>query len=201
MRRTPFLLGAALTLAGCGGSHAALTTTTHRAATTQLDGARVPNRIAPPIALHDAGGHRVTLASFRGGYTLVTFLYTHCPDVCPLIAANLNQALHLVAARRHHVNVIAVSVDPSGDTPAAVRAFVREKHLAPQFHYLIGTRAELRPVWVAYNVTAVAQQAKLVTHVAYTMLVDPSGRERLVYDAQVRAGEVAHDLDALLHLP
>ena len=49
------------------------------------------------------------------------------------------------------VSVFAVSVDPKGDTPAAVKAYEREKRLVPQFHYLIGSRPELMRVWRAWN--------------------------------------------------
>ena len=193
----PTLLAAAL-LAGCGSSQASPQTPTFPSKPpSRFQGTVVPSTPAPPIALHDASGRKLTLASRRGGWTLVTFLYTHCPDVCPLIAANLNQALRLVDAPKRNVAVYAVSVDPKGDTPAAVRAYVAQKHLVPRFHYLIGSRAQLQPVWARYHVAAVANGADLVDHVAYTVLVDPHGKERLIYDAQLKAAEVVHDLRVL----
>jgi protein SCO1 len=191
------LLLAAL-LSGCGSSQASPRTPTFPARPpSRFQGTVVPTATAPPIVLRDASGRKVTLASRRGGWTLVTFIYTHCPDVCPLIAANLNQALRLVDAPKRNVAVFAVSVDPKGDTPSAVRAYETRKHLVPQFHYLIGSRAQLQPVWARYHVAAVANGADLVDHVAYTVLVDPHGKERLIYDAQVKAAEVVHDLRAL----
>jgi protein SCO1/2 len=141
----------------------------------------------------------VRLSAQRGRYVLVTFLYTHCPDVCPLIASNLNTALRLLGPRASRVAVVAVSVDPQGDTPAAVRAYARRLRLVPQFHYLTGTRAELMPVWRKYNVLAIARKPELVDHVAYTVLVDPSGRRRVLYDAQVKARSVAHDIRVLMN--
>jgi protein SCO1/2 len=202
VRRAPLLLLAAVLLAGCGSSAAAPDKPTFQAKpASRFKGIVVPATPAPPIALHDAAGRTVTLASRRGGWTLVTFLYTRCPDVCPLIAANLNQALRTIGASRHDVAVLAVSVDPKGDTPAAVRAYATRKHLVTQFHYLIGSAAQLRPVWSRYHVAATAPKAKLVTHVAYTVLVDPRGKERLLYDAQVRAAQVVHDLRVLLKSP
>ena len=89
-------------------------------------GGRVsPPHEAPAISLRDASGAPVTLAGQRGRYVLVTFLYTHCPDVCPLIASNLNGAVRALGARGKNVRVLAISVDPKGDTPAAVRAYVK----------------------------------------------------------------------------
>jgi hypothetical protein len=37
-----------------------------------------------------------------------------------------------------------------------------------------------------------------VDHVAYTALVDPTGKERVLYDSSVRASQVLHDLRVLL---
>lgn len=195
-RVLPLLLLAAV-LAGCGSSNAAETTTTptHRFAGGEL----APPKTAPPIALHTANGKNVTLAAQHGRYVLVTFIYTHCPDVCPLITQNLNAALRAIGpSARKNVRVLAVSVDPVGDTPNAVRAYAREKHLYPQFEYLIGTRAELRRVWKAWHVLAVQAKPDLVDHVAYTALIDTKGKERVLYDSSVHATQVVHDLRVLM---
>jgi protein SCO1/2 len=187
----------AAVLAGCGSSNAAETTTTpmHRFAGGEL----TPPKAAPPIALHTANGKKVTLAAQHGRYVLVTFIYTHCPDVCPLITQNLNAALRAIGpSARKNVRVLAVSVDPVGDTPNAVRAYAREKHLYPQFEYLIGTRAELRRVWKAWHVLAVQAKPDLVDHVAYTALIDTKGKERVLYDSSVHATQVVHDLRVLM---
>jgi protein SCO1/2 len=140
----------------------------------------------------------VTLAGQRGRYVLVTFLYVHCPDVCPLIAQNLNAALRQLGAARRRVRVLAVSVDPRGDTRAAVRRYTAERGLLPQFRYLIGTKAELTKAWAAWHVIAVRQTPELVDHVAYTALVDPTGKQRVLYDSKVTAAQVLHDVRKLM---
>jgi protein SCO1/2 len=127
----------------------------------------------------------------------VTFLYTQCRDVCPLIAGRLNEALRRLGAARRRVRVLAVSVDPKGDTPAAVRRFVRVHHLLPQFRYLTGTRAQLAPVWHAYYVSPQPVGGGVSLHSAYELLIDPTGRPRLSYDARVKAEDVVHDLRLL----
>jgi protein SCO1/2 len=128
----------------------------------------------------------------------VTFLYTNCPDVCPLITQNLNQALQMLGPKRDDVRVLAVSVDPEGDTPESVDKYAKVHHLLPEFHYLTGTRDELMQVWKDYDVAAVARDPELVDHTAYTMLVDGSGGGRVIYDASVKAKDVVHDVDELL---
>jgi protein SCO1/2 len=186
-------------LGGCGGSTETVSPPPVTAAQKLFAGAEIiPPRAAPPIALHDASGRAVSLAEQRGRFTLVTFIYTHCPDVCPLITQNLNAALRALGSARDHVRVLAVSVDPNGDTPSAVRAYARAKHLMPQFRYLIGSRAQLRRVWKGWQVLAVSSKPDLVDHVAYTALVDTTGKERVLYDSAVHASQVVHDLRVLM---
>lgn len=197
MARILALLLLTAVAAGCGSSTAAETTTAPKK--RFAGGELTPPKPAPPIDLHDARGQRVTLAAQRGRYVLVTFIYTQCPDVCPLITQNLNTALRVIGPKaRKQVRVLAVSVDPAGDTPKAVKAYERERHLFPQFRYLIGTRAELRRVWKAWHVLAVETKPDLVDHVAYTALVDTTGKERVLYDSSVKARQVLHDLRAFL---
>ena len=157
-----------------------------------------PPKPTPNFTLTDQSGQKVSMADQRGKLVLVTFLYTNCPDVCPLIAQNLNQALQMLGAKRDDVRVLAVSVDPKGDTPHAVSKYAKAHHLLPEFHYLIGTRDELTQVWKDYGVAAVASDPELVDHTAYTMLVDQSGEGRVIYDAGVKAKDVVHDVDELL---
>ena len=140
----------------------------------------------------------MTLAGQRGRYVLVTFLYVHCPDVCPLIAQNLNAALRQLGSARRRVRVLAVSVDPRGDTRAAVRRYIAARGLLPQFRYLIGTKAELTKAWAAWHVIAVRQTPEVVDHVAYTALVDPTGKQRVLYDSKVTAAQVLHDVRKLM---
>ena len=80
----------------------------------------LPAKQAPPIHLRNYLGRPVTLSQYRGKAVLVTFLYANCPDICPLIASNLRVALNMLGRRDSEVQVIAVSVDPRGDTPANV---------------------------------------------------------------------------------
>jgi protein SCO1 len=180
--------------AGCGGGKAAQAETAPK---PKFQGHAVTTP-APDFTLRDARGQEVSLSSQRGKLVLITFLYTNCPDVCPLIAENLNRALRQLGPERSEVRVLAVSVDPKGDTAKAVRAYEKLHHLVPEFRYLVGSRKELAAVWAEYKVTAVASDPELVDHVAYTLLVDRSGKGRVLYGSSVRSAQVAHDLRVLL---
>ena len=186
MRRAALLLALAA-LAGCGGSGA-----------PKLSGTPVsPPAAAPGFALEDQAGRTVTVAAQRGHWLVVTFLYTHCPDVCPLIAAQLDRAIGTPVGRRAGLHVIAVSVDPERDTLAAVRRYAVTHRLAPSFHWGIGTRAQLERVWRAYHVAALPGPRGTVTHSTFEILVDPEGKERAIYDSTIKAAQLTGDLQQL----
>jgi protein SCO1/2 len=156
-----------------------------------------PVAAAPSFSLGDQTGHRVSMTAERGHYVVVTFLYTHCPDVCPVIAGTLNRVLRTPQAQHAGLRVLAVSVDPKGDTRAAVDRFVRVHQLVAAFHYLTGTSTELRPVWNGFHVASISGPNAVVSHSAIEYLIDPQGQERLIYDSTVTAAEVVHDLTLL----
>lgn len=153
---------------------------------------------APDFTLRDQHGSRVRLSAQRGKVVVLTFLYTHCPDLCPLTALHINDALAALGARRSGVTVLGVSVDPRGDTPAAVRRFVRSHRLRPQFHYLTGSRATLARIWRLYDVKSVRIGGADPDHTLYVLLLDRRGKTRVLFDALARPAAMAHDLRLLL---
>ncbi len=191
--RARFALGVVLVVAaaGCGGSkqNAPPATTSSTFRGTELAGGTP----SPDFALRDQDGRFVRLSALRGKTVLVTFLYTHCPDVCPIIATNLDTA----ARGLRGVRVLAVSVDPKRDTPAAARHFLRARAVGREFRFLVGTRAQLARVWRAYHIAVQPGLKGTVTHSAYTLLIDRRGRQRVLYDAQAKAAAVRHDLRLL----
>jgi protein SCO1/2 len=183
-----FAVGVVTLLTACGGS----------VVKPALRGTELsPAPRAPDFALRDQVGRTVMMSAQRGRWTVVTFLYTRCPDVCPLIAAHLNAALVSATGRRLGLRVLAVSVDPTHDTPAAVRRYVADHRLAPAFRWLIGSPAYLARVWRAYHVAALPGPHGTVTHSSVSFLIDPNLRERLLYDKTVTTADVLHDLRAL----
>ena len=187
----------AVLAAGCGGSGDG--TRPAAAPPQHFAGVRVPpDSPATDFALRDQSGHLVRLSAERGRLVLLTFLYTHCVDVCPLIAGNLNRAVAGLGPESRSVRILAVSVDPVGDTPAAVRSYVAAHRLLPQFRWLLGTRAQLAPVWQAYNVLIQVGSAELVRHGAPILLLDRQGRPLLFYRSTVPAAAVLHDLRLLI---
>ena len=159
--------------------------------------------VTPPAPVYDftlldQDRRPIRLSQFRGKAVALTFLYTHCPDICPLIAGNLNTAVENLGHQGGQVAILAVTVDPEGDTPAAVRTFTLRHRLVPQFRWLLGTRRQLEPVWRDYNVLVIGRSAERIEHSAPILLLDRRGRPLLFYRNTVGAQAVLDDLRRLL---
>jgi protein SCO1 len=153
-----------------------------------------------PLSLRNYKGQPVNIDQYKGKAVLLTFLYTHCPDVCPIIASNLAVALNkLGAAEAAKVQVIAVSVDPRGDTPAAVATFLQRHDMTGRMQYLIGSAKELGSVWKAWGVGAEqdAQQPQLVNHSGLVYGISAQGKVTTLYAASFTPQEIVHDVPLL----
>lgn len=165
-----------------------------------LVGTDLGGGMAPDFTLTDGlSGGAVTLSDLRGRVVAVAFLYTRCPDVCPLTADRLRQSQRALGADAREVTFVAVSVDPQGDTPQAVRNFSARHELRENWHYLVGQRAQLEPVWAAYGIRASPDPGMpTVSHSDAIYLVDRRGRERVLVHSTNSVEELAADLRILL---
>ncbi|MDQ6962337.1 MAG: SCO family protein [Mariprofundaceae bacterium] len=79
-----------------------------------------------PLQSHAGEVH---LSDFKNQLILLSFGYTHCPDVCPATLLHVSQALNLLSiAERKKVQAIFFSVDPQRDTPELLNKYVQYFH-------------------------------------------------------------------------
>jgi protein SCO1/2 len=197
-RRAPALCllfaGLALAAAGCGGGET-------KSTPKLLGTPAIPEKAAPPLSLRDSLGRPFSLDSYRGKAVLVTFIYTHCPDVCPLIVGNLRTAQSRLGAKAEDVRIVAVSVDPRGDNAGSVKAFLRAHDMTGRMDYLIGSRPELEGVWKDWHVLSQAAPSRtdpdFVEHSAMVYAVDADGKIAALYPQSFSPGEIVHDVPIL----
>lgn len=167
---------------------------------------------APAFALIDHMGREVTLGGLRGKPVVLTFIYTNCPDVCPIITAKLNQTLQLLGPDASKVAIVAITVDPERDTPARAKQYSEQHGIGDRWHFLTAADATtLQPVWEAYGVyqqrekalseqqgTPHADDGYTVAHSAPVYVIDKVGDRRLAYGGfELTAEDLAHDLRLL----
>jgi protein SCO1/2 len=162
-------------------------------ATSRFKGAVMPEDLkAPDFTLTNQDGDTISMRDFRGQPVIVTFLYTHCEDTCPVQAQTIRGALDDLG---EDVPAIAISVDPPNDTPESARAFLAEQRALGRIDFVLGSRAELKPVWDDYGI-----QPQTVTeeHNARFTLVDERGFQRVGYPGFAATSErIAHDIRLL----
>ena len=164
------------------------------AAPNEFAGSTMPADLrAPDFELRDEQGNAISMRSLRGSPVVVTFLYTHCQDTCPITAQTIRGALDDLG---HDVPALAVSVDPPNDTPASARKFLAEQRASGRIRFVLGTRAQLRRLWKGFgNITP---QSVKQEHLARVTLVDPDGFQRVGYPGSEATPErLAHDLRLL----
>jgi len=152
-------------------------------------------RAAPAFALRDQRGRRVTLVSLRGRTIALTFLDSLCKQACPIEGRMLASAIGQVggAARPQ---LLVVSVDPGGDTPRSVGRAALKWKLPADTIWLLGTHAQLKPVWDAYQITVDPVSGDIV-HSTAVYLLDKRGYERAGFLMPFVPGLVADDLRVL----
>src|SRR6185437_624591 len=198
------IVGALALISGCGSSGSkekTVTSTTSAAkAAYKAEAVLSPPTPAPPLALRNYLGQPVNIDQYRGKPVLVTFIYTHCPDVCPLITSNLRVAQNLMGPQGPtKAQIIAASVDSKGDTRKTVAAFLKHHEMTGRMQYLIGTTQELARVWKAWGVGSErdAKDPDLVEHSGLVYGITASGKRTTLYSANFRPATIAHDVPLL----
>ena len=165
-----------------------------------LSGTDLGTDPAPDLTLTDGRtGASLALSSLRGSVLALTFLYTRCPDTCPLVAEQFRATQNELGADADRVRFVGVSVDPDGDTPAAVQDFSAKHRLDRNWHYLIGPRAALAAVWKSWFVATIPDPSSgLVGHTDAIFLIDARGRARELLRANDLGASLTKDLRILL---
>jgi protein SCO1/2 len=160
---------------------------------SRFEGAVMPRGLkAPDFTLENQDGDTMSMRDFRGQPVIVTFLYTHCEDTCPVQAQTVRGALDDLG---EDVPAIAIAVDPPNDTPESARAFLSEQRALGRLDFVLGTRAELQRLWKGYYVRP---QSVTQEHQARFTLVDKRGFQRVGYPGfEATSERLAHDVRLL----
>jgi protein SCO1 len=160
---------------------------------------RIP---APTFTLTDQDGNPFVFQSWRRRAVLVTFGFTTCQDVCPILAANLAFIQqHLEEADQTSTGLLFITTDPEHDSPAVLRAYGAQ--LGADFStwkFLTGSAQALGPVWRSFGVPVKRLGAGQVDHTTLTTIVDREGIRRVNYYGTRWSSEtVMNDLVAWAH--
>ncbi len=138
---------------------------------------------APEFQLVDQSGRPLALRDLRGKVVLLTFIYSSCADICPLITqAMVVLQQRLALEEQGRVFFLSVTVEPEVDTPAVLRAYAR-RHAADlsSWAFLTGNPKAVQEMWQSFGLTVNQRANGLVDHPGWTFLIDREGIVRYRY--------------------
>ncbi len=156
---------------------------------------------APPFALTAQDGRQVALADLRGKVVALAFIYTACPDICPLLTDKMARVQdELGAAFGAKVAFVSITLDPEHDTPAVLKDYAQAWGAKPgAWLFLTGSAAAVGDVTRRYGVFFRKNEDGSVDHTQLTSLIDAKGDIRVQYlGARFDPEEFRHDLMSLV---
>ena len=156
-----------------------------------------PPRPLPPIALIDQDNRPFAADRLRGGWTLLFFGFTSCPDVCPVTMSALAQTKKLLTDLPESLRprVVMISVDPERDTPERLVAYV--KAFDPSFVGATAAKPAIDEIAQRMGVLVATRPLEgdnyTVDHSTSVFLIDPDGALRALFSAPHTPQQIADD--------
>ncbi len=164
-----------------------------------------PSKPAQEFSLINQFGEQVKLSDFRGKVVVLSFLYTSCPTVCPVITQKFTAAANeLGDLTGSEVIFVAVTVDPERDTVEKIREYSAGKGMLDKWHYLTGGKSAVEKVWRDYGVyvnksAGDTAENYFVDHTTTVVVIDKKGNLRLVFPGLAwDSKDLAQDVRLLL---
>jgi len=157
---------------------------------TLLEGLKLYGQV-PDFSLTERSGRRIELADLKGKVWIADFIYTNCPDTCPLQSAQMAELQKDLSGEKE-VQLVSISVDPARDTPEALSEYAQRFGADPErWFFLTGEKEVIyRLAWEGFHLAAIEipPEARDHTgashmHSARFMLMDRQGQIRGYYDS------------------
>jgi protein SCO1 len=146
-------------------------------------GRKATQTAVPAFNLVDQNGKPFRFANARGKIVLTTFVFTTCPDVCPLLTAKFATIQRTLREKKiDDYLLLSITTDPARDTPAALKSY-GEQFKADFIHWLFltGSEKDLAKVWQAFGITVRKTGDGQIQHTTLTTLIDQRGIRRVDY--------------------
>lgn len=139
----------------------------------------------PEFALTNQSGVTVTQEVFRGGISVVDFIFTSCTSICPVMSGRMAY-LQEILDDRERIRFVSVSVDPERDTPAVLTEYAERYGADPwRWTFLTGDRAVIYDLTRrGFHLGLETEGSEEIIHSQKFVLVDGELRIRGYYDSE-----------------
>jgi protein SCO1/2 len=176
----------------------------HEAKQEQQEGRLPTIGAAPDFTLTSQDAAEVTLESLRGKVVAVAFIYTSCPDICPMLTDKMARVQdELGSDFGSKIAFVSITTDPERDTPEVLKGYAEafDANLAG-WSFLTGDPATVLDVAHRYGVAVAKAADGQVDHTMLTSLIDRHGTMRVQYlGYRFDEAEFRHDLQSLADEP
>jgi protein SCO1/2 len=160
---------------------------------------------APEFVLTDLDGQQVKASDNRGKIVLMEFMFTSCPDICPLTTYKMVQLQDQLKQQDlfgNKVQFVAVTFDPMHDTPEVLKKYADRMRMDPAgWHLLRGDEDATKEIAKQYGVMVQNMGDGQFVHTVTSLnLIDSEQRVRKVYKMgdEMNNEEIMADIASLL---
>ena len=125
-----------------------------------------------------------------GRPVVLSFIFTSCTTVCPVISATLAQLQRKLGPARDQVHLVSISIDPEFDTPARLRQYASKFGAGPEWQHYTGTLAASLTVQRAFDV----YRGDKMKHTPVTLVRTAPGAEWVRIDGFAAADQLLAEL-------
>jgi protein SCO1/2 len=164
---------------------------------------------APGFELTDQNNNRISLSDLKGKLVLISWGFTNCPDICPLILSKLSTVKKELGDHGDNVQVLFITIDPERDTPGRLKSYVPSFNKS--FIGLTGTPEEIKQVVKDYNAFFIKHpevygrgefdtwDSYQMSHTTNIYLIDKYGRLLFYYPyANLNPHNISEDIKKIL---
>ena len=158
---------------------ATLATNPHLDPGTSLRGRQAPN-----FTLVDQTGQPVSLSQYRGKAVILAFTDAECQTICPLTTQAMVDAKADLGKAGSQVQLLGVNANWKSTQIDDVLNYTELHGMMGRWQFVTGSPTQLERVWKAYGVDEEALVTKAdneIDHVAALYIIDPQGRERVLF--------------------
>ncbi len=146
-------------------------------------------------------------AAYQGKVILVGYVYTHCPDICPIITYNMRDVQRALPDEENFM-LVSVSFDPDRDTPEILYNYADSYRVDQQnWRFLTGNRNQVESLLSKLEIATVKTPTRFVDerpiyfidHTDRVTLIDKKGQIRRTYPgSEFQAEDIVDDIRILL---
>lgn len=161
----------------------------------------------PAFDLKDQDGKTISLNDFKKSVSLVNFIFTTCPDVCPLLTAQMAKIQARAKELEIPVKLASISVDPENDTPDVLKVYAAKYHAdLSNWSFLTGPLADIEKVVLQgfrVGLDRSATDIFDITHTEHFIILDEQARIRAYRRApnNVEIDKILNEVRTLVRHP